>query len=300
MDLNHLSLFTAVAETASFTEAARRLGVPKSTVSRAIATLEADLGVRLLQRTTRAVALTTAGQAFLARVGPHLRSLTAAVGNVPELDEEPSGTLRLTATADFGTAVLAEILVGFCRRYPRVTLDMALTSRTVDLVKEGFDAAFRLLLAKPRDSGLIARKLVDLNMQYYAAPEYLLARGTPKTLDELGDHDSVSLTGGRPSLPSERVLAKTHTRLLADDGFFAREAVRQGMGIGLFPSFLAQQDVLTGKLVRVLPRWTLPTGGIFLVYPSGRHLPKKMVVLREHLTDALRARFQGAPKSTPT
>ncbi|WP_437810066.1 LysR substrate-binding domain-containing protein [Sorangium sp. So ce1078] len=295
MDLNHLSVFAAVAESASFTAAARRLGVPKSTVSRGIASLEASLGVRLLQRTTRSVALTTAGQALVDRLGSRLRALTEAIEGLPELADEPSGSLRLTATADFGTEVLAEILAGFCRRYPRITVEMHLSTRPVDLVKEGYDAAFRFLGKKPRDSTLIARKVGDLHMQFYASPAYLAARGTPRTLDDLAEHDGVALAGTSPFARDEpsRARARLRVRLVADDGFFAREAVRHGVGIGLFPAFLVQQDVLAGALVRVLPRWTMPMGGVFLVFPSGQHLPKKTVALRDHVVEALRAQLKA-------
>ncbi|WP_437675944.1 LysR family transcriptional regulator [Sorangium sp. So ce131] len=290
MDLNHLSVFAAVAETASFTAAARRLGVPKSTVSRAVASLEASLGVRLLQRTTRSVALTTAGQALVDRLGSRLRALTEALEGLPELADEPSGSLRLTATADFGTEVVAEILAGFCRRYPRITVEMHLATRPVDLVKEGYDAAFRFLGNKPRDSTLVARKVGELSLQFYASPAYLAARGTPRSVDDLSEHDCVAIAGTSPFARGgvSGAGARLHLRLVADDGFFVREAVRHGMGIGLLPAFLAQQDVLAGSLVRVLPRWTTPMGGVFLVFPSGRHLPKKTIALRDHVVEALR------------
>lgn len=292
MDLNHLSVFAAVAETTSFTEAARRLGVPKSTVSRAVAALEASLGVRLLQRTTRNVALTTAGRALMDRVGPRLVALTEAVGGLPELEDEPSGTLRLTATADFAAEILAELVAGFCQRYPRITVQMHLSYRVVDLAKEGYDAAFRTLGKRPRDSTLVARKIGDIGLQLFASPAYLAARGAPKVPDDLLSHDCVAFSGSRPfSLEgATRIRVPLRPRITAEDAFFVREAVRHGAGIGILPTFLAQQDVLAGKLVRVLPRWTIPTGGVYLVYPSSQHLPKKMVVFRDHAIAALRAK----------
>ncbi|WP_437895130.1 LysR substrate-binding domain-containing protein [Sorangium sp. So ce124] len=294
MDLNHLSVFAAVAETASFTEAARRLGVPKSTVSRGVASLEASLGVRLLQRTTRSVALTTAGQALVDRLGSRLKALTEAIEGLPELEDEPSGTLRLTATADFATEVLAEILAAFCRRYPRITVEMHLSTQPVDLVKEGYDVAFRFFAKKPRDSTLVACKVGELHLQFYASPAYLAARGTPRTLDDLAAHDCVALIKTSPFGRDEvsRARARLRVRWLANDGFFAREVVRNGGGIGLLPTFLVQQDVLAGALVRVLPRWTAPTGGVFLVFPSGQHLPRKTVALRDHVVEALRMQLK--------
>ncbi|MFT3769433.1 MAG: LysR family transcriptional regulator [Minicystis sp.] len=292
MDLNHLSVFAAVAETTSFTEAAKSLGVPKSTVSRAVASLEASLGVRLLQRTTRHVALTTAGQSLIDRLGPRLKALTEAVEGLPELEDEPSGTLRLTSTGDFGAEILAEIITSFCRRYPRINVQMNLTTRVVDLAKEGYDAAFRLLVKRLKDSDLVARKVGELGMALFAAPAYLAARETPKVPDDLLAHDYVALTGSGPfSLEGvTRVHLPLRPRIIAEDGFFVREALRHGAGIGILPTFLAQQDVLAGRLVRVLPRWTIPTGNIYLVYGSSQHLPKKMAAFRDHAIAALRAK----------
>jgi DNA-binding transcriptional LysR family regulator len=294
MDLNHLSVFATVAQTGSFTDAARRLGMPKSTISRIVSSLEASLGVRLLQRTTRSVALTTAGQALVDRVGPRLEALSEAISELPELSDEPSGSLRLTATADFATEVLGEILAGFCRRYPRISLEMHLLQQRVDLVKEGYDAAFRFLARRPRDSTLVARKVGDVNLRFYASPAYLDKRRAPRTPDDLLEHDCAAITGTSPFALDEvsHVRARLRLRIVADDGFFVREIVRHGMGIGLLPTFLTHQDVRDGRLVRVLTRWTVPMGGIYLLYPSARHLPRKTVALRDHVMEALRAGFK--------
>jgi DNA-binding transcriptional LysR family regulator len=296
MDLNHLSVFIAVAQAESFTEAARRLDVPKSTVSRAVAALEGSLRVRLFSRTTRSVALTTAGRALFDRVHPRLAALTEALHDLPELDDEPSGALRVTATADFGSEVLVEIIAGFTRRYPRVSVRMHLTTRSVDLVKEGFDAAFRFLSRRPRDSSLVARKLADLEVELFASPAYLAARGAPRTPDDLLAHEHVGLVGDGPIslLQASRVQVEVRPRLTADDGFFAREALRRGAGIGPLPVFLAQRDVLAGDLVRVLPRWKIESGGVYLLLPSGKHLPKKTVVFRDHVVQAFAARARRA------
>lgn len=295
MDLNQLSLFVTVAEASSFTEAARRLRVPKSTVSRAVSALEASLGVRLLQRTTRSVSLTTAGRALVDRIGPRLAALTEAIDGVPELDAEPSGTLRITATADFGTEVLAEIIASFCRRYPRVHVDMHLSTRAVDLVKEGFDAAFRFLPKKPKDSALVMRKVGELALQFYASPVYLAARGAPRTPEDLSAHDCLGVAGPGPFSfeGASRVRVDIHPKIVADDGFFVRELVRLGAGIGMLPAFLAEHDVLAGRLVRVLPRWVTLRGGVYLVLPSVTHLPKKTAALRDHVIAALEVRAKA-------
>ncbi|MBU8895186.1 LysR family transcriptional regulator [Corallococcus sp. H22C18031201] len=292
MDLNHLTVFVAVAETGSFTEAASRLDVTKSSVSRAITALEGTLGVRLLHRTTRTVALSTAGRALYERMGPRLQSLQDALADVPELEAEPSGSLRVTATADFGTEVLAEILTGFGRRYPRVRVEVVLTSRTVDLVKERFDVAFRMADGL-KDSRLVARRLGSLTLHLYAAPSYLAARGTPRRPGDFAAHDWVMLPSMRGiSLQRAwRISLPENPRLVADDMFFVREALCRGAGLGALPTYLVDKELREGRLVRVMPRWTLLNGSIYLVMPSAQHLPRKTVVFRDHVVEALRQRL---------
>ena len=169
MDLNLLTVFDAVARTASFSAAARELRLPKSSVSRAIARLEAELGVQLLFRTTRQVSLSAAGTAFHDRLAPLLRSLRAAVGELPEREEEPSGTLRVTAPVDLGVLFLAEMVTRYTARYPGVSVDLHLTGRVVDLVGEGFDVALRVA-GRLADSTLVARNLGKRNLADEEAP----------------------------------------------------------------------------------------------------------------------------------
>ncbi len=294
IDLNHLVVFAAVAETGSFTEAARRLGTPKSTVSRAVAALEAELGVRLLHRTTRNVTLTTAGRALFERTHARIQALSDAVADLPELEEEPAGALRVTAAVDFGAEVLAPIVAAFCRRYPRVTVDMHLSPRAVDLVKEGFDAAFRMARAPLPDSALISRRVGDVRLQLYAAPAYLAARGAPRRPEELADHDVVAQTGTTSIVLEEPtpVTVAVRPRITSDDMFYLRAALRHGAGIGALPTPLAEADARAGTLVRVLPRWSMPTGTIWLLVPSGRNIARKLEVFRDFVVEALRARDQ--------
>src|SRR5262245_8314866 len=171
MDLNLLPLFSIVAETSSFADAARKLGVPRSSVSRGVAALESALGVHLFNRTTRKVALSTAGAAFHERIAPQLAGLQQALGSLPERDELPSGELRLTAPPDIGVTVLPEVMAGFAARYPAIKVDLRLEWRMVDVVAEGFDVALRI---KPggrlADSSLVARRLSALDVGLYASP----------------------------------------------------------------------------------------------------------------------------------
>lgn len=291
MDLNLLSTFVAVAEASSFSRAAERLRIPKSTVSRSIAALESELGVGLVHRTTRRVSLSTAGAALYEKVAPALQQLQRSVGELPEAEEQPSGELRITASNDFGVTILSGLVTRFCARYPSVTVDVRLTNREVDLVAEGFDVALRISSTERlRDSALSARKVRTLEGQLFASPEYLARRGTPRTPEELDGHDWVVMRV-RPKLRlSTRGAEATVSpkgRVHADDMFFIREAVASGAGIGELPTFLAEADVVSGRLVRVLPRWNMRSGSLWLVTPHAPHVPKKVQAFRAFVMEAL-------------
>jgi DNA-binding transcriptional LysR family regulator len=293
MDLNLLGLFVAVAETGSFSEAARKLGLPKSSVSRGVARLEADVGAQLLHRTTRHVTLSTAGTALYERAAPLLASLKEAVGALPEREETPSGELRLTAPHDMGATFLPAVIARFTARYPSVRVDCRLTNRNVDLVAEGFDLALRAASAKLADSSLTVRRLGTLDVQLFASPTYLARRGTPRTPEDLAQHDFVAFRGFKYS--GELGLSEKNARVLGDDMLFLREAVKAGSGIGLLPTFLAQADVTSGQLARVLPRYTQPSTALVMLYPRTQHVPRKVSAFRDFLLEFLKGRPLSAP-----
>jgi DNA-binding transcriptional LysR family regulator len=277
MDVDRLRVFVAVAEARSFTAAASRLRMPKSSVSREISRLEADTGVRLLHRTTRQVTPTSAGQALLERVGPLLAGLEQAVTEARQ-QVEPAGLLRVTAPVDLGAALLAGIVARFVARYPDVRVEARLTNQVVDLVAEGIDVALRVSTDQLRDSSLTARRLGNLALDLFASPRYLARRGTPRAVEDLAEHDVVAFPG------DERA------RIVADDMFFVREALRGGAGIGLLPSFLAEEDLESGALVRVLPELSRRTGTVWFVTPHAAHPPRAVVAFRDLLADALKRR----------
>lgn len=290
MDLNLLRLFVLVAQTASFTTAATRLGVKRSSVSRGVAALERSLGVQLFSRTTRRVALTTAGADLFAKVGPRLASLEEALGSVPEREELPSGELRLTAPNDLGETFLPVILAGFCERYPAVRLDVRVTNRRVDLVGEGFDVGLRAA-TKLTDSSLVAKRLANMEMMAYASPTYLARAGTPKTAVEASSHAWVWFSGVKP--PASLPALSDKPRVVADDMLFVASALAAGMGIGFLPRFHAQAGVTAGRLVRVLPRITLPASSLYFVYPHAQHVPRKVTALRDYIVEYLAAHPLG-------
>jgi DNA-binding transcriptional LysR family regulator len=285
MDLNLLSLFILVAETSSFTAAATKLGLRRSSVSRSIAALERSLSVQLFSRTTRQVALTTAGKALYAKVAPQLASLKDALGTLPEREEQPSGELRLTAPSDLGAIVLPGILAGFTLRYPAIQVDARLTNRKVDLVAEGFDVALRIAVERMSDSSLVARRLGAMELHLFASPTYLARAGTPRTPADTAEHQWVLFRSAR--LPPQLPTPKARPSVLGDDILFIHGAVRAGMGLAILPMFLAREDVAAGKLVRVLPRLSLSSGGLFFVHPPARHLPQKVSVFRDYLVEHL-------------
>jgi DNA-binding transcriptional LysR family regulator len=294
MDLNLITVFEAVARSRSFSAAAKELRLPKSSVSRGVARLEAELGAQLLFRTTRQVSLTAAGTALYDRMAPLLRSVQAALGEVPEREEEPSGVLRVTAPVDLGVLFLAEVVSRYIARYPSVSVDLHLTGRVVDLVAEQFDVALRVA-AKLQDSTLVVRKAAPIALRLFASPVYLARRGTPRTEAELAEHDRVVFRGGPEKLrvagarDSSSAVAG-QARIVCDDLLFARDAVRAGAGIGLLPTFMAEPDVVAGRLVRVLPRHERIAGSLHVVSPAAKHVPRKVTAFRELVHELVGAR----------
>lgn len=292
--LDDLGVFVRVVEHSSMSGAARRLGVPKSTVSRAISRLEDGLGVRLFQRTTRALAPTDEGRALYAEVLPHVEALRTATSSISTESEAPRGVLRITAPNDLGTLLLADVVTRFCQRYPEVQVEAVLTSSTVDLVAEGIDLAVRAGVL--RDSSLIAKKIADTELRLCASPSYLARRGTPRSTQDLASHDAVLFRAkhgrARWTLECKQEKASVDVRgsVSADDFAFLVAATASGAGIALLPRFTAESEIRSGRLVRVLPTHTSrPGGAIYVVHPSTKHVPRKVAAFRDFLIESLRS-----------
>lgn len=270
-----LAVFAAVADARSFTAGARRLGLPKSTVSRQVSTLEEELDAQLLYRTTRSVRLTPAGRRLLDRVGPHV----AALGRVHpgDLSSQPEGVLRITSVPDLGTTVLSEVVARYVTLYPRVKVETAFTVDVVDLIADGFDLALRVAgKALPDDPHLQARRVGSIRMGLYASQLYLNRAGSPSCVEELRDHTVFSLGGGQRlidlSIPA---------RVASDDVGFISAALRTGAGIGVLPDLMAREQVSAGLLQRVLPEVTLWTGQVWLVTAQSRTPPPRVTAFTE-------------------
>lgn len=295
MMLDEIAVFVQVVEAGSFTAAARKRAVPKSTLSRGVTRLEDALRTPLLVRTARRVMLTDAGRTFYERVAPHVAGLRDAAQIAGEREEQPRGTLRVTAPVDVGEALLGELFVRFMARYPQLRLDVDLSARHVNLVEEGFDVALRAT-QRLKDSSLIARKVAEMEFHVFASPDYLARRGTPRTPDDLTRHDGVLFrpTEGNSewALVHDGVERRVHVngRVGGNELAFVRGMLRAGAGVGVLPAFYATTDVAQGSLVRVLPNWSIPGGSLYLVYPGARHIPRKVLAFRDFLLESFAPR----------
>lgn len=309
-DLEHLHAFACVAQTLSFTAAARALELDASVVARRIAALEQRLGVRLLERTTRRMTLTEAGAAYLARMQPAVEELAAAEAETRERVQRPSGLLRVAVPDGFGRQWIAPLLPDFMAMYPDLALDVRFADRYVDIVAERFDLAIRPgVLA---ESGLVARKIRDQVRGLYAAPRYLVVRGTPKKPDDLSAHAGLGFTGfERPSQwtlsPTTRargrkpIVVDVPLRLRSDDSSVLVSTAVAAVGIVAATDWLVHREVSDGRLVRVLPAWTVGApGAVYLVMPSTRFVPGKTRAFADWIVDRLRTGPEWGPVSGTT
>ena len=286
MGLDDALIFTRVVECHSFTQAAQSLGMQKSTVSRRIALLEERLGVRLLNRTTRKLRLTEVGQAYYERCRQIMLDFAEAEQAVMQLQQAPSGLLRISAPIEFGQLFLGRVLGEFMRQYPQISAEVELTSRDVDPLEEGVDIAIQV--GQPRDSTLIARKLFESRRRLCASPAYLAQHGTPRTVQELAGHRALHLPVDSPrhwpllgeNIACQRVLACNNITL-------AREAALAGAGIAALPVMISEAAVQDGELIELLPEARLPTGELYAVYPSRRFQAMKVKAFLDFLIASL-------------
>jgi DNA-binding transcriptional LysR family regulator len=271
---NSMHAFVQVVESGSFTEAARSLRVPKSTLSRRIARLEDRLGVQLLVRTTRRVGTTEVGAAYYERSRKIVEEIREAEEAVLHMSEVPRGLLRVTAPARENHAI-GELISSFMVAHPEVVLEVLTANRFVDLSEEGFDVAIRAGTLK--ESSLIARRLATGSVIMVASPEYLARRGEPENVKALGEHDGLvreyhgtgwSMTDGRT--------ASVKVRLRANSLSVLRHASIDGHGLALLPEAVVREDLKAGTLTRVLADDFCQSGVIYAVYPPSRHLSPKV------------------------
>ncbi len=285
MDLNRAATFLRVVEAGGFTAAAAALGLPTSSVSRSVARLEQELGVVLLERTTRHVALTEIGRAYFERVREALAGLDEATAAALDAAREPHGVVRVAVPPDVAPA-LAPLIAAFLRTHPKIRVEVSATAQAAVLVGDQADLA--IVVGRLPDSSLVSRRIGETVHQLHAAPGYLEARGKPRALADLVRHDAIALgselerwelTGprGEEAVPIAPVVVADHLG-------FVVEATVAGLGIALLPSFMASARVEAGALVQVLPRYTA-TVQLQLLTHATRRLPHRVALLRDFLAE---------------
>lgn len=295
--LTGMQVFAKVAALGSFSAAARALGMSPAMATRHVDALEDRLGTRLFFRSTRKLTLTEAGQRHLAATERILGEIDEAEAAAAEDVVEPRGTLRINAPLAFGLRQVMPALTDFARLYPALTIDLALTDRFVDLIDEGWDLAIRI--GTLRDSSLIARSLAPIRVALCAAPAYLAAHGTPRTVADLADHNCLGYTlptpanAGRWMFGRDRSLAvPVRGTLTANNGDALREAAVAGHGLIYQPTFIVADDIRAGRLTSLHLDQPVPrVGAAHAVYPGGRPPPAKI----RALIDFLAGRWRDAP-----
>ncbi|QPF73879.1 LysR family transcriptional regulator [Roseateles sp. DAIF2] len=290
--LLHMRAFRRIVELGGLARAADDLQVSSAGLSKQLRTLEAHLGVVLLQRTTRRMGLTDTGRAYYAECCRLLDEVDALEKSVREQTQRVAGRLRVNAPQSFALATLAPLLAEFMALHPALELDLAMEDRLVDAVGQGFDVSIRLSAALA-DSSLIARRLASLSQLLCAAPDYLRRRGMPSSAAQLREHDllaySLAHEPGVWPVPEEAA-PEAAPRIRANNSLMLRELLIAGLGIGALPSFLARPAIAAGQLVRIqLPDAAEPPRHVYAVYPTHRHLQPKVKAFVDFLAERLPA-----------
>jgi DNA-binding transcriptional LysR family regulator len=288
-DLQRMALFARVVEEKSFSGAARRLGLSKSVVSKQITQLERSMGARLLNRTTRALSVTEAGEILYqhcSRIVDELEEAKLAVGR---LQTVPRGLLRLTVPVAFGRLHIASALPDFLRRYPEVKIDMATTDRFVDLAEEGYDLAIRI--ADQPASTLVARKLAPVKRRLVATPDYFAQYGMPESPADLEQHNCLTYTYFNPQDPwrlhgpDGEVSVRPTGNLRVNDDDALAEAVVGGLGVALLPTFIIGRELQSGRLQVALSQYIAVERHIYAVYLANRHVSAKVRAFIDFLVE---------------
>ena len=302
IEANDLLLFARIIEAGSFSRAAERTGLPKSTVSRRISLLEAQVGERLLQRTTRKLALTEFGLALLEHANKVAEQMEAASALTQHRQQEPSGRLRISMPSDFANYTMVPLMASFIQKYPLITLELDLSPRRVDLIGENFDLALRMGDLQD-DASLAARRIVVMRPGLYAAPDYLERRGLPHHPDDLLQHDVLCLANRHgEALPIPLFSGKIHwekplpTRVLANSPDLLMRMAVHGAGIAISSGQVADPYVKSGQLQRILPNWCLATVTAWAVFPGRRLMPAKT----RAFLDWMAALFDNGPLEAET
>jgi len=276
MELNQMGVFATVVDQGSFTKAAEKLNMPKSTVSRQVSQLEEQIGARLLHRTTRQLKLTEVGKHYFEHCRRIMEEAVQAEQVVQHMQAEPTGLLRVSMPLAFGTPYMQDLIQDFLSTYPRVSLELVLDNRLVDIVDDEIDVAFRASILE--DSTLVARPIGFGQLAVCATPEYIARHGEPLHPHDLDGHEIIR----HPSLPlvmhnkSVEVAITAKSRLMINDMSFIHQLTLRHMGVGIFPTMFALPDIQSGKLIRLMPEYGHLKRQFNLVYASRRQLSSKV------------------------
>ncbi|MEM9317668.1 MAG: LysR family transcriptional regulator [Pseudomonadota bacterium] len=291
--LTEMEAFATVVDQGGFTDAAKKMGISKSAVSKHVSSLESRLGARLLNRTTRRVSPTEIGLAYYDRARRVLNDAGEADALVTAMQSAPSGMLRVSVATDFGVNHLSPVLGDFLHAYPDITVNMVLNNRYVELISEGFDLAIRV--GELEDSSLRARKLCETNKRMIAAPGYFQQFGRPQKIDDLNEHkllhysNQASGNVWKVTAPSgEKRQVRTAGSLTVNDGQSLLNAAIGGLGIAYLPSFLYAESLRQGLLEDVIPELPMEVQGIYAIYPPGRYTQPKVRAFIDFLVDQFR------------
>lgn len=288
-DLARIRAFVQVFDAGGFSSAARQHGRSKALLSKYVTDLEDYLGVRLMNRTTRKLSLTEAGEAYYREASQLLQQLDDLDASILDQTAAPRGLLRVSAPRNFGEMILAPVIYSFVAEHPEVTLDLRLEDRFVDLVDEGIDVAIRISAAQ--DSSLIARRICGMQHAVVASPVYLDAHGTPRVPEDLRNHAAIVDTNLQGQA-NWRFIDKGQTLSIHVNGpvrvnspLSSRDAALAGLGIALLPGYLANPMIAEGRLVRILDGYLQQEASLQAVYPHRRHLAGKVRGLIDHLVE---------------
>ncbi len=300
-NVNDLVFFASIVEFGGFSAAARATGVDKTRLSRRLSALESRLGVRLLQRNTRRIALTEAGEQLYIHARDLMSSANSAIESVAALRSEPSGTVRLSCPQIMAQSYLAPILPGYLVSHPKVKIELDATDREIDLLKERYDLALRASVAIPDDSGLVARELGSARRVLVASPMFLDSFGRPQSPNDISGLDTLSrpldVTDGAArwvlSAAGQESVSVVHTpRLSSNDLRLQLESAIHGIGLALLPEPIVSASIQSGVLEMVLPNWSAPAHKIHIVYPPPRGMLPSVRSLIDYLIFHLPASIQ--------
>jgi DNA-binding transcriptional LysR family regulator len=280
MDVAALAAFVKVVQTGSFTRAAEAMRTQKAGLSRTVSRLEKDLGVRLLELTTRSLSLPEVGREIFERAIGILSAVDDVERVAQRMHAEPRGVLKLTCGVEFGMMAVSRWIDAYLMSHPHVSVEADFTGRLIDIVHEGFDLAIRVG-ALP-DSRLAARRIGELQYGLFASPGYVARRGLPGSPDELAGHDLLVFTvgshrgGWRLTRGSDQQRVETTARLRVNNSFTVRDAAIEGLGVAQLPLLVVDAALASGALIRVLPEWSPPAMPVHALFPGNRYLTPKV------------------------